>query len=283
MAKILNFYQSNCFWTYRHFKKYVSISLLIVSFFSVCSCIQKAEKRNEKSNELINLNDKSKKSKVEEDSLSIAILSTDGELIKNLKYSRIDIKGQLIEPTEYLNYIKGYPLEDTIIGDFNGDGNPEKAWFKEKGIQAFEDCQQNRTKKSCEGIILFSDRSIKPLKIDNCPFFTFKNERDLYGDGKDVIGVLPGWFTSSCRQYSVFTLSNGGWKLACPSIGNTLNMREAGILLIEKDTTKKGWVVIRESVDSYVSDQNKTTILEKYIIGSSCQWSNVVERRMKLN
>jgi len=82
-------------------------------------------------------------------------LSIDGELIKNLKYSRIHIKGQLIEPTEYLNYIKGYPLEDTIIGDFNGDGNLEKAWFKEKGIQAFKDCKQNRTKKSCEGITLF--------------------------------------------------------------------------------------------------------------------------------
>jgi len=283
MAKILNFYQSKGFWTYRHFKKYVSISFLIVSIFSVFSCIQKAEKRNEKSNELINLNDKSKKSKVEEDSLSIAILSTDGELIKDFKYSRFDIKGQLIDPSEYLNYIKGYPLGDTIIGDFNGDGNQEKAWFKDTGIQAFEDCQQNGTKKSCEGIILFSDRSIKPLKIDNCPFYTLKNEGDLYGDGKDLIGVLPGWFTSSCRQYSVFTLSNGRWKLACPSIGNTLNMREAGILLIEKDTTKKGWVVIRESVDSYVSDQNKTTIPEKYIIGSSCQWSNVVERRMKLN
>jgi hypothetical protein len=283
MAKISHFYQSNGFWTYRHFKKHVSISLLIVSFFSVCSCIQKAEKRNEKSNESINLNVKSQKSKVEEDSLSIAILSTDGELIKDFKYSRFDIKGQLIDPSEYLNYIKGYPLGDTIIGDFNGDGNLEKAWFKDTGIQAFEDCQQSSTKKSCEGIILFSDRSIKPLKIDYCPFYTFKSEGDLYGNGKDVIGVLPGWFTSSCRQYSVFTLSNGRWKLACPSIGNTLNMREAGIVLIEKDPTKKGWVVIRESVDSYVSDQNKTTIPQKYIIGSSCQWSNVVERRMKLN
>ncbi len=61
MTKILNFYQSSGFWTYRHLKKYVSISLLIVSTFSVCSWIQKAEKRNEKSNEVINLNVKSKK------------------------------------------------------------------------------------------------------------------------------------------------------------------------------------------------------------------------------
>ena len=100
MAKILNFYQSNGFWTYRHLIKYLSISLLIVSTFSVCSCIQKEEKRNEKSNESINLNVKSKKRKVEEDSLSIAILSTDGELIKDFKYSRFDIKGQLIDLSE---------------------------------------------------------------------------------------------------------------------------------------------------------------------------------------
>ncbi len=139
--------------------------------------------------------------------------------------------------------------------------------------------QKNHVKE----LPFFSDSSIKPLTIDKCPFFTFKNEGDLYGDGKDVIGVLPGWFTSSCRQYSVFTLSNDGWKLVCPSIGNTLNMREAGIVLVEKDPTKKGWVVIRESVDSYVSDENKTRIPDKYIIGNSCQWSNVVERRMKLN
>jgi len=266
-----------------NFKILILVNFLFISTFSVCSCIQKKGKWNEKNNELNKANVESKKSITEEDSLSVAVLSTDGGLIKNLKYSRSDSDGQSIEPSEYLNYIKGYPLEDTIVGDFNGDGNPEKAWFNDMGMEAYEDCRQNGTKKSCEGVILFSDKTIKPLKIDYCPLVTFKNEGDLYGDGKDVIGVLPGWFNSSCREYSVFTLSNGRWKLACPSIGNTLNMREAGIVLIEKDLTKNGWVVIRESVDSYVADKKITKIPEKYTIGSSCQWSNVVEKRIKLN
>jgi hypothetical protein len=265
------------------FKRLILVNFVFVSTFSVCSCIQKEAKWNEKNNDLSNLNVKSNEKSTVEDSLSITILSTDGELIKNLKYGRSDINGQSIEPSEYLNYIKGYPLEDTIVGDFNGDGDQEKAWFKDMGMEGYEDCQQNGTKKSCEGTILFSDKTIKPLKFDYCPLITFKNEGDLYGDGKDVIGVLPGWFNSACREYSIYTLSNGGWKLACPSIGNTLNMREAGIVLIEKDLTKKGWVVVRESIDSYVSDKAATKIPEKYTIGNSCQWSNVVERRIKLN
>ena len=167
--------------------------------------------------------------------------------------------------------------------DFNGDGKTEKAWFKDIGIKALEDCQQNGAKKSCEGIILFSDKTIKPLNIDNCPMYIFRNEGNLYGDGKDAIGVLPGWFSSACRQYLIFTLNKGRWKLACSPISNTMNMREAGIILIEKDLTKKGWVVIRESVDSYIFRVERHNIPEEYIRGNSCQWSNVVEQIIKLN
>lgn len=214
---------------------------------------------------------------VNDDSSSIAVLSPDGKLIKQIRYK------DSAEPFEYINYIKGYPTSDTIEGDFNGDQKTEKAWFKNIGGEEFEDCQQNGTKKSCEGIIQFSDKTIRPLKIDYCPMSTFKNEGDLYGDGKDVIGVLPGWFSSACRQYSVFTLKKGKWQLACSSISNTMNMREAGIILIEKDLTQKGWVVIRESVGAYTTRVEKNKINEEYTRGNSCQWGNVVEQRIQLN
>ena len=216
---------------------------------------------------------------------SIAILSTEGKLIKNFKYkyTELTINSDSNEVDEYLNYIKGYPKGDTIVGDFNGDGNTEKAWFKEKGRKAFEDCQKNRSEESCEGIILFSDKTIEPLKIDMCPIYTFKNEGDLYGNGKDVIGVLPGWFSSGCRQYSLYTFKKGKWKLACTPISNTLNMREAGIVLVEKDPTKKGWVTIRESIDSYVYRVENHKIPDDYVAGCSCHWSNVVEQSVKLN
>jgi hypothetical protein len=266
-----------------NFKILILGNVLFFSTFIVCSCNQKNRIWNKKNNDLNKPNVTSKEMTTSTDSLAVAILSTEGELIKNLKYSMIDSKGQSIEQPEYLNYIKGYPLEDTIIGDFNGDGKREKAWFKDMGITAFFDCKENGTSKSCEGTIVFSDKHINPLTIENCPMAMFKNEGDLYGDGKDVIGVLPGWFNSSCREYSVFTMSNGGWKLACPSIGNTLNMREAGIVLVEKDKTKQGWVIIRESVDSYASEEKNSKIPNKYIEGNSCQWSTVVEQRIKLN
>jgi hypothetical protein len=98
---------------------------------------------------------------------SITILSTEGKLIKNFKYTYTEhsINSDANEVEEYLNYIKGYPKSHTIVGDFNGDGKTEKAWFKEKGIKAFEDCQKNRSEESCEGIILFSDKRIEPLKL----------------------------------------------------------------------------------------------------------------------
>lgn len=75
---------------------------------------------------------------------SIPILSTEGKLIRNFKYkyTELTINSDSNEVYEYINYIKGYPKADTIVGDFNGDGKTEKAWFKEKGRKAFEDCQK---------------------------------------------------------------------------------------------------------------------------------------------
>lgn len=220
-----------------------------------------------------------------QDSASISVLSTEGKLISTIKYklTRLSINSEVIKANKYLNYIKGYPMADTIDGDFNGDGKKEKAWFKEKGVKAFEDCQKNLTEESCEGIIIFSDKSIEPLKIEMCPLYTFKNEGDLYGNGKDVIGVLPGWFSSGCRQYSIYTLKQGKWKLACSPISNTLNMREAGIVLAKKDPLKKGWIIIRESVDSYIYRVKNHKIPDDYVAGSCCQWSNVVEQKIKIN
>ena len=252
--------------------------------FSGCSDSHK-ELKPKTNTDSVKLNDNSTKKKVKDDSSSIAILSPEGELIKILKYRYIELNANRHsnEHTDYINFIKGYQRNDTIVGDFNGDGKLEKAWFKDIGTKGFEDCQQNGTKKSCEGTILFSDKTIKPLKIDYIPTYTFKNEGDLYGDGKDAIGVLSGGFPSACKQYSVFILKKRRWKLACSPISNTMNMREAGIILIEKDQTKKGWGVIRESVDSYISRIEKHNIPEEYIRFSSCQSSNVVEQNIKLN
>jgi hypothetical protein len=215
------------------------------------------------------------KSETTEDGSSLVILSTKGEVIKTVSW-------KYDTTATYMNDIKGYPDADTITGDFNGDGKKELAWFEDAGVQAFEDCMQNSTKKSCEGIILFSDKNIPPLKIDYCPMYKFRNEGDLYGNGKDAIGVLPGWFNSDCRQYAVFTFKTGKWQSACEPISNSLNMREAGIQMIESIPEKNGWAVIRESVDSYTARVKNHAIAGKYIALGSCQWSHVVEQIIKL-
>lgn len=215
------------------------------------------------------------KSESIEDSSSLVILSTKGELIKTVSW-------KYDTTATYMNDIKGYPDADTITGDFNGDGKKELAWFEDAGMQVFEDCMQNSTKKSCEGIILFSDKNIPSLKINYCPMHIFRNEGDLYGNGKDAIGVLPGWFNSDCRQYAVYSFNKGKWKLACGPISNSLNMREAGISPIEKIPGKKGWAIIRESVDAYAAKVKNHTIPDKYTALSSCQWSHVVEQIIKL-
>jgi hypothetical protein len=254
--------------------KYRSILIFAISLMATFSgCKENQQKKHIKA------------SIKNDDSASISILSIDGKLIKTFRYKQTEhsINGDSNELDEYINYIKGYPVADTIVGDFNGDGKTEEAWFKEKGRKEFEDCKKNINEESCEGIILFSDKTIEPLKIDMCPMYTFKNEGDLYGNGEDVIGVLPGWFSSGCRQYSIYTLKRGKWELACSPISNTMNMREAGIVLVEKDITKKGWVTIRESVDSYIYRLKKHKIPDGYVAGNCCQWSNVVEQTIKLN
>ena len=44
-----------------------------------------------------------------------------------------------------------------------------------------------------------------------------RNLGDLNGDGKDEIGIQPGWVTSSWQVYRIFTLKRTGWIDAVPS------------------------------------------------------------------
>ncbi len=205
------------------------------------------------------------------DSSAIAIVSPDGRLIREFKYIGSG------SGDDYRNYIKGYPDSDTLTGDFNGDGKQEHVWLEAD----YEKCRETGDEKSCRGKIQCSDNKISPLVIDDCPFGSIKNEGDLNDDGKDEIGILPGWFTSACRGYEVYTLRNNKWKEVCNTIANTENMRQAGIILIEKDTKRKGYAIVREAIEGYIN-KYKNTIPAEYIQGSCCSQSNVVESSIKL-
>ncbi|MEI7897942.1 MAG: hypothetical protein WCJ26_12965 [bacterium] len=215
------------------------------------------------------------------DSSSYVIISPDGKLIREIKYVVVRPNQRREGMPEYVNSIKGYPTADTIKGDFDGDKTAEFAWL-EKDYDKYQRCQDKAKEKDCKGVILFSNAKIKPLFVDYCPMGFLKNEGDINCDGRDEIGLLPGWFTSDCRIYEVYAFRKNHWQQVCEPISNTYNMRESGIVMIEIDKAKQGYAIIRESVDNYTSDNPKNNIPAEYIQGSCCAWSNVVERSIKL-
>jgi len=247
---------------------------------------------------------------VEKDSTyydSLAILSPEGSvrwmvdtIVVNSASRQRDIKvensrSRYSDIPEYMNTIKGYSQADTIVGDFNGDGRKEKAWFKyRKGEKHYNIDREKLTQKELAKIpdslivelddneLLFSDKSIKPLKIKSIKYdWVLKNEGDLNDDGKDEIGILPGWGTSACRNYKVYTYKKNKWKMIC-DIGSTLNMRAKGLVAIEKDKSRKGYVIIRESMENYIWSHPNHKIPTEFINGNCCNRSNVMEYSIKL-
>lgn len=205
----------------------------------------------------------------------IAIYSFNGRKLRKINYP--------LESNwrDYDNYIRGYPTIDTISGDFDGEGKKERAWFKRReGV--FDDCWSNQTKKSCSGIIVFSSEKIKPLIIDYCPMGCFINEGDLNGDKKDEIGVLPGWFSSACRLYHVFSYKGTAWRLICEPINSAINMREAGIDIIQKHPQDSSYVIIRESAMFIESKFPDIPFHNDRVGPFSCQESPAIEYKWKL-
>lgn len=213
------------------------------------------------------------------DSSEIFIFSLDGDTLRKITYALPENRND----EKYYRSIEGYPEEDTLTGDFNGDGKSEKAWVKDLGIENYFACKEDGSQKFCETTIEFSDKSIAPLVIDDFfPTWSFKNEGNLYSDGKDAIGFFPGWDAGACRVYLVFRYTGKKWVLACDPIPNSWNMREAGIVLIEKDPNQKGYALIREAVFNYSLEGKNNQPPPTYVQRSSCSWSNVVERSIKL-
>lgn len=132
---------------------------------------------------------------------------------------------------------------DSVCGDFNGDGKIEFMWLE---IPKLSEDEMNCVGK-CESTIVFSDKSIPSIKVDNCIFGSPVNEGDLNGNGTDEIGLLPGWFTSCWHTYLVWTYKNGRWVYAVDPISTHCNQWEKGADAIEKDNKREGYVIIRYS------------------------------------
>jgi hypothetical protein len=200
---------------------------------------------------------------------TIAIFSEDYKLIREVEYVKTK------DWETYESYIKGYPMSDTLTGDFNGNGIKDTAWFHRT-----EDVQYYIDNNECKGLLSFSDDEVKPLDLGNCCGGTFKNEGDLDGNGTDEIGVMCSKAVSGCRYYYVFTYGGNDWKLLIPPIESSLSMREAGIVLVEKDNKNEGHIVVRNML--YF---NNKAMPKKYLNqgGGSCSRSNVREFRINLD
>ena len=132
---------------------------------------------------------------------------------------------------------------DSVQGDYNGDGKTEYMWLDPPKLMENEmNCERN-----CTSIIQFSDRSITPIKVEDCINGLPVNEGDLNGNGTDEIGLLPGWFTSCWHTYLVWTYKNGQFTYAVEPISTHCNQWDKGIDAIEKDREKEGYVIVRYS------------------------------------
>lgn len=102
---------------------------------------------------------------------------------------------------------------DTIYGDFNGDGNFENAYrvlIKKGSGNPVEDGVPD------EYEIHFSDKRIKPIKVDCC-WFKLVNEGDLNKDGTEEITIVQAPENGCIGSVKVFTIKgNQGYLLIDP-------------------------------------------------------------------
>ncbi len=101
---------------------------------------------------------------------------------------------------------KGY---NSTLGDFNGDGKKEYVYFiPPKDADRWDELSDLSV---LNGVLKFTDPSIPDIFLKFCVTGVPNNLGDLNGDGKDEIGIQPGWVTSSWGEYRVFTLKSSGW------------------------------------------------------------------------
>jgi hypothetical protein len=178
---------------------------------------------------------------------------------------------------DYISYIRGFPTDKTISGDFNGDGKidslmigyPYEKLYKDFRLLSSKDVTKEDRRyeelgkkldeaentSKCHIEFVFSDKTIPKLRIFSNFYYTIKNEGDLDGDGGDEIGFIPGGDNMGfIRGYSIFTLKNNEWyELSMPS---TFDIRVAGLASIEKDPEQKGVFLLRKSAATCMAGGN---------------------------
>jgi len=172
---------------------------------------------------------------------TLLILNFDKGTVRGVKRSSDEE-----DPNPYSNYIKGFPTERTITGDFNGDGKKDSLMVENIELLL-------HYHKEVENLnFIFSDKSIPDLEVWGCLDYTIKNEGDLDGDGGDEIGFLYCKGSSGCHFYNVFTLKNNTWSILIEDIELTRDMRRTGITPVENDSEQEGVILVRSSATDAV-------------------------------
>ncbi|RYY93429.1 MAG: hypothetical protein EOO11_19740 [Chitinophagaceae bacterium] len=152
---------------------------------------------------------------------------------------------------------------DSIRGDFNGDGQPEWAWLVPPAHNSDSmECADG----ACVASIRFSDGGLPPIAVRQCIGGTPDNLGDLYGDGRDVLGLDPDWFTSCWHGYYTWTFRAAGWKPALDTLSTHCIQWDEGKKAVEKIPGRPGWARVRwsESTDDSILVRTEARPLRKY-------------------
>lgn len=133
--------------------------------------------------------------------------------------------------------------KDAIKGDFNGDGKTEFAWLIPPRLTEDESSCIGK----CIGFIVFSDKTLDRISVNDCIGGIPDDLGDLNQDGKDEIGILPMWFTSCWKDYHVWSYGEKKWYEPVEPIATHCDQWDQGIRPIEKDWQDHLKVIIRYS------------------------------------
>ena len=157
----------------------------------------------------------------------------------------------------YINSVKGHDEQDTIIGNFTGQGL-DTLYVETVDFDICEDdCSVDN-----DTVVKYYMASTNPKlgKVELWGYYGLApklvNEGDLDGNGTCEVGYLPVWRLSQWRVYHLFTYHNGKWTyLINPEFEimdslESVNIFETGYLMrgsgkeIAEPSGRKGWVKI---------------------------------------
>ena len=102
---------------------------------------------------------------------------------------------------EYINSINTKSIEFPYVGNFTNTITKDTLKYEVLG-----------NAENYSFIIYLNSDKKKAFKIKDATSFEAYPEGDLDGDGFDEIGILPGWNTSACRIYKIYSFKNNKWK-----------------------------------------------------------------------